>query len=90
MRWLLGVGCVVVVAVVIGWWANPTAGWLLGLFGSLGVAFAWRAGVVGNAAENWSRTLYGPDDDRESSGYADLMGRRLGRRPRTGRPRRRR
>lgn len=77
----------VILAVFLGLFVNSTAGWLLGLFGTLGVLFAWRAGVVGNAAENWSRTLYGPDEDREGSGYADLMGRRLaaGRRSRASR-----
>jgi hypothetical protein len=91
MRWVWSLGGLVVGAVLIGWLANPTVGWLLGLFGSLGVLFAWRTGVVGNASESWARNLYGPDaEDREGSGYADLMGRHLGRQHRTGKARRRR
>jgi hypothetical protein len=91
MRWISSLGSVVVVAVLIGWLVNPAAGWLLGLFGSLAVLFAWRAGVIGDASRNWARSLYGPDTgDREGLGYADLMGRHLGRQQRPGKARPRR
>ena len=91
MRWVWSLGIVVVVAVLISWLVNPAAGWLIGLFGSLGVLFAWRTGVVGNSAESWARNLYGPEaGDREGSGYADVMGRHLSRQDRPGEARRRR
>jgi hypothetical protein len=91
MRWVWSLGSVVAVALLVGWLVNPAAGWLIGLFGSLGVLFAWRAGVIGNSSRSWARNLYGSDaGDREGSGYADLMGRQLGRQQRPWKARRRR
>jgi hypothetical protein len=88
MRWLWSLGSVLVAAVVIGLLANPAAGWFAGLFGTVAVLFAWRAGVAGDTSRSWAQDLYG-SDDREGSDYASIMGRRLGRRSgRTGRDRR--
>jgi hypothetical protein len=81
MRWLWSLGSVLIVAVVIGWLANPAAGWFVGLFGLVAVLFAWRAGVAGDTSRNWARDLYG-SDDHEGSDYSSIMGRQLGRRSR--------
>jgi hypothetical protein len=88
MRWLWSVGGILIVAVVIGWLANPAVGCFAGVFGLVAVLFAWRAGVAGDTARSWARDLYG-SGDREGTDYASLMGRQLGHRSRRSRrPRR--
>jgi hypothetical protein len=78
MRWVWSLGSVLIVAVAIGWSGSPALGWFAGLFGSMAVLFAWRAGVAGDTSRRWARELYG-SKDRDGSDYASIMGRRLGR-----------
>jgi hypothetical protein len=78
MRWLLSLGSVLIVAVVIGWFASPALGWSAGLFGAVAVLFAWRAGVAGDTSRHWARELYG-SGDRDGPDYASVMGRQLAR-----------
>jgi hypothetical protein len=76
MRWLWSLGGVVVLAVVVGWLGSQAAGWFAGLFGTVAVLFAWRAGVVGDTSRAWARGLYG-SEDRDGSDYAAIMARRV-------------
>jgi hypothetical protein len=71
MRWLWSLGGVVVIAVGVGWLGSPAAGWFAGLFGTVAVLFAWRAGVVGDTSRAWSRDLY------RSGDYALVTARRV-------------
>jgi hypothetical protein len=73
-----------IIAVAIGWFAGPAAGWFAGLFGAVAVLLAWRAGVAGDASRNWARALYGPGE-QDGSDHASIMARRLSGRDRRAR-----
>jgi hypothetical protein len=65
----LVLGGVLLGSVLLGFFVDAAAGVFAGLFGSVTILFAWRAGVT---ARSWSRRLYGSVRDPD---YAALIGR---------------